>query len=134
MPTLNEARKSIQDAFTASWAGETLHDFDNGDFKIPERVDWVRVVVRVRTRTQKTLGRVGNRKFDTKAAVSAQVFVPVETGTFDADRLSLKLANIFDATRFDGLSFEAAVVRESGVSGEFFQYNVEIPFDFEEIK
>lgn len=134
MPTLNAARKSVQDTFKAAWASETVYDFDNGDFEIPEGVEWVRVVVRVRTRKQITLGRVGNRKFRTHAAVSAQVFVPVETGTFDSDRLSLKLADIFDGTRFDGLSFQAAVVRETGASGEFHQYNVEIPFDFEEIK
>lgn len=134
MPTLNAARKSVQDNFKLGWAGETIHDFDNADFNIPEGEDWVRVVVRVRTRVQISLGRVGNRKFRTVAAVSAQVFVPVETGTFDADRLSLKLANIFDGTRFDGLSFQAAVIREGGTSGEFHQYNVEIPFDFEEIR
>lgn len=134
MPTLNDARKAIQDKFKLDWASETVYDFDNSDFTIPEGEFWVRVVVRVRTRDQKTLGRVGNRKFNTKAAISAQVFVPVLTGTSDADRLSAKLANIFDATRLGELCFQAAVVRESGVSGEFFQYNVEVPFDFEEIK
>lgn len=134
MPTLNEARKSIQDTFEAAWGSETVYDYDNSDFTMPEDANWVRLVVRVRTRTQTSLGRVGNRKFNTKAAVSAQVFVPVEEGTFDADRLSKKLADIFDGTRFDSLSFKAAVVRESGASGEFFQYNVEVPFDFEEIK
>lgn len=134
MPTLNEARKSVQDKFKLDWADETVYDFDNSDFAIPEEENWVRVVVRVRDRTQKTLGRVGNRKFHTDAAISAQVFIPVETGTSEADRLATKLANIFEGTRLDGLSFLAATIRESGTSGDFHQYNVECEFNFEEIK
>ncbi len=134
MPTLNEARKSIQDRFTTQWADETIYDFDNADFEIPSAVNWVRLVVRTRTRRQSTLGRDGNRKFSSEAAVVAQVFVPVEEGTYDADRLSLKLANIFDGTRFDGLAFQAAETREIGTSGEFHQYNVECIFKYEDIK
>lgn len=134
MPTLNEVRQSVQDRFEAQWAAETVHDFDNEDFTMPEGVNWVRVVVRTKTRDQTTMGRVGNRKFETDAAMVAQVFVPIESGTSEADRLATKLANIFDSTRFDSLRFFAAVVRESGTSGEFHQYNVTCDFSYEDIK
>ncbi len=135
MPTLNEARKSIQDTFIADWAAETIFDFDNDDFDVPEPdVKWVRLVVRTKVRKQTTLGRVSNRKFQSDAAVVAQVFVPVETGTSEADRLATKLANIFDGTRFDGLSFLAAETREVGESGGFHQYNVTCSFNYEDIK
>ena len=134
MPTLNEARKSIQDRFITQWASETVFDFDNDDFTMPEGVPWVRLVVRTKTRDQTTLGRVGNRKFETDAAVVAQVFVLTETGTSEADRLSTLLANIFDGVRFDSLRFFAAEIRESGTSGDFHQYNVTCSFSYEDIK
>ena len=134
MPSLNDARKSIQDKFKADWADETIYDFDNTDFDIPESEPWVRVVVRTRDRNQDTLGRVGNRKFLSEAAISAQVFVPTETGTSEADRLSTKLRDIFDGTRLDGLWFFASVIRESGTSGDYHQYNVECSFSYEETK
>lgn len=135
MPTPNAARKSVQDKFIAEWAGETIFDFDNDDFDVPEpAVEWVRLVIRTKVRKQTTLGRVGNRKFQSDAAVVAQVFVPVETGTSEADRLATKLANIYDGTRFDGLSFLAAETREIGESGGFHQYNVTCSFNYEDIK
>lgn len=134
MPTINEARKSIQDKFKASWGSETVYDFDNTDFTAPEEANWVRLVVRTQIRAQTTLGRTGNRKFSSDAMIMAQVFVPVETGTSDADRLSTKLANIFEGIRLDGLAFEAAVIRESGTSGKFHQYNVDCSFSYEDIK
>ena len=134
MPTINAARKSIQDRFKAQWLTETVYDFDNADFTIPDSGNWVRLVVRTRTRAQTTLGHDGNRKFSSEAAVVAQVFVPVETGTFDSDRLALKLANIFDGTRFDGLAFLAAETREIGTSGDFHQVNVECIFKYEDVK
>lgn len=135
MPTLNQARKSVQDKFTTDWADETIADFDNEDFDVPEPdVKWVRLVVRTKVRAQTTLGRVGNRKFSSEAAVVAQVFVPVKGGSSEADRLATKLANIFDGTRFDGLSFLAAETREVGESGGFHQYNVTCSFDYEDIK
>jgi len=134
MPTLNEVRQSVQDRFEAQWLKETVFDFDNDDFTIPEGEKWVRVVVRTKTRNQTTLGGTGNRKFRSDAAVVAQVFVPIETGTSEADRLSKKLADIFDSTRFDSLWFFAAEIRESGTSGEFHQYNVTCNFSYEDIK
>ena len=134
MPTLNEARKSIQDKFTAEWASETVSDFDNEDFETPEGINWVRLVVRTKVRTQTTLGRVGNRKFESEATVIGQVFVPVESGTSEADRLATKLANIFEGTRLDGLSFLAAETREIGESGGFHQYNVTCNFNYQDIK
>ena len=135
MPTLNDARKSIQDKFIVDWASETVFDFDNGDFEAPEPdVKWVRLVVKTKTRKQTTMGRVGNRKFQSDAAVVAQVFVPVETGSSEADRLATKLANIYDGTRFDSLSFLAAETREIGESGGFHRYNVTCEFNYEDIK
>lgn len=134
MPTLNEVRQSVQDRFEAQWLSETVFDYDNDDFTIPEGENWVRVVVRTMTRGQSSMGQVGNRKFATAAAVVAQVFVPIESGTSEADRLATKLANIFDGTRFDSLWFFAAEIRESGTSGEFHQYNVTCTFSYEDIK
>lgn len=134
MPSLNDARKSIQDKFTTEWADETISDFDNTDFKPPPNEPWVRLVVRNKDRKQSTLGRVGNRKFLSEAEIAAQVFVPVETGTSEADRLSTKLRDIFEGTRLDGLWFFSSVIRESGTSGDFHQYNVECSFSYEDIK
>ncbi len=135
MAGLNEARKLIYDKFIADYASETIFDFDNEDFTPPEgNVSWVRLVVRNRVGNQDTLGPIGVRKFLRQAAVITQVFVPLDSGLSEADRLATIVRDIFEGTRLSGLWFFASDVQEIGTSGKFYQYNVESTFNYEQTK
>lgn len=135
MADLNDARKAVQDRFLTEWSTETLIDFDNEDFTIPEGdTQFVRLVVRNQVGNQDTLGSVGNRKFLRTAVVIIQVFVTIDDGTSEADRLSVKARDIFEGTRFSGLWFFASDINEIGPSEKHFLYNVRCEFNYEQIK
>lgn len=135
MAGLNNARIAIYDKFILDYANETIFDLDNEDFDQPEgNIPWVRLVVRNTTGAQDTLGPIGARKFLRTASVITQVFVPLDEGLSEADRLATIVRNIFEGTRLNDLWFFASDVQEIGPSGKFYVYNVESTFNYEEIK
>jgi len=135
MPSLNEARQQIYDKFITDYADETIYDLDNEDFATPEGdTSWVRLVVRNQVGKQDTLGRSGNRKFLRVAVVYSQIFVPVDIGLSEADRLATIIRDIFEGTRLTKLWFFASDIQEIGPNGKFYQYNVESTFNYEETK
>lgn len=106
---------------------------DNEPFdeaKLPDDAQWIRVVVRHSGRNQTTLGRPGNRKFQSDATLIAQVFVPNQKRTDIADRLAKSVADLFDSSTLDGLNFQAATIREGGSvrQARWFMMIVEVPF------
>jgi len=135
MAGLNDARKAIYDKFVTDWADETIFDFDNEDFEPPNGdTPWVRLVVRNRLGRQESLGAIGQRKFLREAAVIVQVFVPLDKGLSEADRLATKVRDIFEGTRLSGLWFFTSDIVEIGPDGKFYQYNVECVFNYEQTK
>ena len=135
MASLNDARKAIYDKFIADYNNETIFAFDNEESTPPDGdTPWVRLVVRNRVGNQDTLGPIGIRKFTRQAAVITQVFVPLDAGLTEADRLSTIVRDIFEGTRLNGLWFFASDVQEIGRSGKFYQYNVESTFNYEQTK
>lgn len=135
MAGLNDARKAIYDKFILEYNDETIFDFDNEDFTPPNGdTPWVRLVVRNRVGKQDTLGPIGVRKFLREAAVITQVFVPLDKGLSEADRLATIVRDIFEGIRLGGLWFFASDIQEIGPSGKFYQYNVESTFNYEQTK
>lgn len=135
MTSLNDARKAIYDKFVLDYDNDTIFAFDNEDFTPPTNsVPYVFLTVKNRVGNQESLGHIGIRKFLREAVVITQVFVPVDTGLSEADRLATKVRDIFEGIRLGGLWFFASDVREIGVTGKFYQYNVESPFNYEETK
>ncbi len=136
MTTLNDAREAVYLRFTSTFTGVTADRvaLDNEDFPEPAKGNWVRLVVRSLAREQETLGAPGNRKFRPEALVLVQVYVPVDSGTDVADALAKEAADIFEGVSFSGLDFQGAVVRETGPTGRWFQFIMEAPFKYEEIK
>lgn len=134
MPTINEARASIYAKFIADWNGETLYALDNDEFKEPEDITWVRLTVRSRPTNQETLGIEGNRKFLRAGVVFIQIFVPEDSGTFEADTLAEKIRVMLEGTRFDGLWFYETQIREQGSDGKFYSILTESLFNYEQTK
>ncbi len=136
MTTLNQAREAVYLRFTTLFTGVASDRiaFDNEEFNEPTAGDWVRLVVRSFVRSQDTLGQTGNRKFRSTASVLVQVYTLANTGVKQLDTLAEEVKNIFDGVSFSGLDFLAGNIRETGPDGKWYQYVVEIEFDYDEIK
>lgn len=144
MATMNQAREAIYSAFKTGW---TTNSPNPGDLRTPIAWDneafdqsgvptYVRVAVRHIGRGQTTLGRPGNRKFESLGAAFVQVFVPINTGTKDADDLAKAAQDIFEGVTLAGVevSFLDVTVRETGPSGKWFGVTVQADFNYDEIK
>lgn len=136
MTTLNEAKEAVYARFAANFTGMTADRiaFDNEEFNEPGTGDWVRLSVRSTGRLQDTLGKSGNRRFRSTASVFVQVYTEANTGVKQSDTLAKEAADIFEGVSFGGLDFTAAVIRETGPDGKWYQTLVEAEFDYDEIK
>lgn len=128
-------RNAIQSQFLQEFNGEFPIELDNQKGGTPpDNSDWVRLSVRFRTGMRATLGARGNRKFTRSGVATVQVFVPIETATDTIDELSQRILDHFDGETLGQLWFTECDIRSVGPSGKWFQTNVILPFNFEDIK
>ena len=136
--TPNDARKAIYARFLDNFSDPLLDrdriNFENEEFSPPVSGEWVRLVVRHQARTQISLGKNGDRKFEYSGFVFAQIFTEATKRMTRADRIARLISEIFDAVSFEGLNFLAASSRESGPSGKWNMVVVEAPFSYQETK
>ena len=138
------ANDLILKRFIAEWEDRTIFTFENSQFTPPglgipgdtsDVAAWTRVVVRGRESFQETIGATGNRKFQRKSEVFIQIFVPIDTGTGEANTLAQAAREIFEGVKLNGdIHFGAGIVEPIGVSDRWFQVNVTVPFDYWETK
>ncbi len=135
MADINDVRKVLYNEFINAWNDRTPINLDNEKFAQPESSPWVRFVVRNRISAQSTLGIPGNRKFLREGAAFVQVFIPVNTGTFEADKLAEAARDILEGRRLSEFLWTVNVdVREVGPDGKWYQVIVEASFTFEKTK
>lgn len=134
--TVNEAREAVYARVLDNYTGvpKTSIALGNEDFKPLENEPWLRVTVQTLVKTQRTLGKLGNRRYRTKALAFIQIFTPTNTGTELGDALAFEAANLFEGFRFSGLSFNAVDTRDTGPDGQWYQHLVEAIFDYDDIK
>lgn len=136
MTTLNEATEKIYQTFLTDWGATTSVTFDNETFNPNANEAYVRVTVRHTAAVQDSLGSVGRRKFDRIGTVFIQVFTPLDMGRQQADNLSTSARAVFEGKTLtpENLRFNAVITRELGVSDNWYQTNVEAPFNYTETK
>ncbi len=137
MTTMNAARELIYSTFITDWAGATPITFANESFNADtEGGDaWVRLTIHHKPSRQRSLGPVGQRKYDRLASVIVQVYTDVDEGVQTSDTHVTSVKDIFEGSgAMAGLDFFVAEFREIGPDGRWFQVNVEIPFTYEEIR
>ena len=136
--TLNQATERIYQTFQTDWGTTSVFTFDNEEFDPPEAgVDWVRLAVRHFDSNQETLGGVGNRKFLREGRIFVQCFTALDKGRAAADNLATIARNIFEGKTLGTESIRCtdSVVREIGpIDDGFYQVNVEIAFNYDEVK
>lgn len=139
MATHNEAVEAIFKKFLTDWASTTPVVLDEEAYAGPTRSSWVRLSVRHTDGQQDTLGASGTRKFARYGIVFVQVFTPANSGRRAGDLLAQQARAVFEGV--PGSSFDVQTLRfyggrilEQPTDGGWAQQNVEVPFEYDEIK
>lgn len=147
LPDFTTARDEIQGLFWAAW--QALAPAANGG-QLPA-VQWqgveadppaadkpfARVTVRHGTGRQGTFGQTGARRFVRPGIVTVQVFAPISKGggLTLAQTLAIIARNAYEGVgTASGIWFRNARTQEIGVSGAWFQINVTLDFEYEEMR
>lgn len=135
MTTLDQAQQAINDRFVTEWGTTTPFSFTN---ETPASNDistsWVRLVSKLAVSGQRSLGQSGNRKYDRNGIIFAQVFSPINEGSSSGTALAKQIEDLYEGERFNGVVGQDSIIRDIGPDGEWYQLQVEINFQYEEIK
>jgi hypothetical protein len=144
--TRNEFRERVYQAFKAHWETTDLspYTFENEKFTPPSTdlplqpnsgQRWVRLSVKHGESIQKTLGRVGTRKFENSARVIMQIFTVPNSGMFDCDELAQGFTDTFstDLGRNDVFGGQSAY-RERGTANGWQMAEASADFTYDEVR
>lgn len=148
MPSLDEARDEILGLFWVKWSTDTPA-LNSGN---PITVEWqgvdsqnppaanepfARVTLRHGRSRQATFGPKGGRRFTRIGLVTVQVFSPLSGGgglSF-AEDLAIIARDAFEGEGTDsGIWFRNARTQEVGLSGSWYQMNMVIEFEYDELR
>ncbi len=140
--TRREAITEINTLFKDAWElTENISrvKWDNvGSKSVPPdgQEPWARVVLRHNTSRQATLaGAVGTRRFERKGTLVVQVFEIPGKGLSGAVDLPIVVSRAYEGVASPGgVWFRDVTINEVGQDGDFFQTNVVVSFEYDEIK
>lgn len=148
LPTVESARDEIFGLFKTGWDAGTSplnagtpyeikwQGVDNGVLPavgIPYAVAFVHHSLR----SQSTLGEPGNRRFTQKGTITIQVFdaLSVKQGLSNGLNLAIIARDCFEGKgTASGIIFRNAAIKEIGRHGEWYQFQVFIDFEYDEVK
>lgn len=129
---------ALNATFNTAWASATPIAWPNVEFTKPNpQSAWVRVVVDGNVAGQAAFGDGVLHR--TSGLVFIQVFVPDNDGPNEANTLSQSAADALQYKRIEYVSGGrpirtwGAVIRSIGNSDGWYQVNVTIPFDYDEV-
>ena len=134
--TVAQARLSVQKLFNTGWASQTPVAYDNRPFDPKPDEAWVRLSMLHADGGQVSLGGGIKNSFRRIGIISAQVFVPKNSGTETSDGYVQDIFNIFDGknTSPENVIFREGSAREVGVDGVWFVNIVTFEFHYDETK
>lgn len=102
----------------------------------PASGSWIRFTVFEDDSEQTTLGQIGNRKFKRAGMILINIFTIMNIGVKESNTLADELRAIFEGVSFGGVRCYNAVARDIGDSdqGSWYQVNLEIDYDYDQIK
>jgi hypothetical protein len=143
--TIAEARDEILTHFSDAWLANSLtqdipveYDDRVGYESHDAATTWLRVSVKHNPALfgQSSLtGEVGTRRFSRFGIAFIQIFVPVNDGLDQTDKIIQMLLDTFEGARTpNGIRFRNVGATEQGVSGAWQQSNVTANFSYDQIK
>lgn len=134
MTTFQEAREAIYNAWKTGWGSRTEWTFENENFKEPDDEFWIRFSVRNLSGNQISLGQKTQRKYRRFGIVFVQMFNPKRKGMKDIDVHAQYAISLFEGEQIDEVYFNDGSLVELPSDEKWKPANLEINFDFEEIK
>ncbi len=138
--TMTEARDKVMLHFTTAWDAQSgtvpLLLYDDRHRDLPANAPYARITMRHNVMDQRTLGGVGNRRFRRFGVITVQVFTLSNQGLATADVFAKVALDAFEgnSTAPDEIHFRNSRINEVGEDGPWFQTNVLVDFDYDEIK
>ena len=103
--------------------------YDNQASVTPNKIPWVRFMVKLATANQKSIGSVASRRFRKTGICMIQIFVPLGEGSGLADYIAGKIENAYTGvTKSGGIVFQTPLIYEGKRSDGWWQVNVNLPF------
>jgi len=134
--TPKEVRNEIAKRFLSQFQGQfsiaiTGHRFTPPAIPAP----WVRLSVIFNHGAQTSLGVSGNRRFQKSGFVNVQVFTPVNKGTDKNDEMAHDISSFLDGVNLGhGLWLYNGSIKTIGDRDDYYQQNVVVEFNFEDIR
>ena len=129
-----EASSHIEEYFDTQWAARTPINWDN-DNATPSG-NHVAFTIDHNLSNFANLGNEGGgQTYRREGLITVQVFTRQGTGTEDSRALAFQVQQILEGYRNASLLLKAGVVRKIGEDGNgFWQANVDIPFEYLEVR
>jgi len=133
--TIDEAADLVVKHFLTGW-GATSVVLLEGETEPSPDVEWCRASIRHRGAGQETLGQRGSRKFERRAALFIQIFIPEGTGTKTLSQRMQQCMTLFEGERITGSTVHFNDVRpeERGQDKKWLAATVEVEFTYVERK
>lgn len=133
--TIKEVRNIILKKYLAEFNGQfPILVSGTRNNKPATPTEWVRISVIFNDGRQSTMGLTGNRKFLKMGFVVIQVFTPANKGTDLNDEMANNSLNLLDGITIERLWLSNGKINTVGDDGEYFQQNVSIELEFEDIR
>jgi hypothetical protein len=128
-----QMRKNVQGFFASNFTGVEASNiaWDNVNFQIPT-TPWIRFGIQNTVANQVSTGGP-SIKIRRGAIVFFQIFVPRGETTLVADNLADQIINVLECVSLStGETFRAASKTEVGITDDWYQLNVSIPFYYDD--
>lgn len=134
------ARDSILTLFHATWDAQAppvppvVHDDRKADTPA-DATSWAEVIIRHFDGRQRTLGQVGNRRFESVGVVVTRVYTKYGDGLATSDLLVQTVIDAFEGKRTtDGVVFRNVRPSEFGQDGTWYRVDVLADMEYDRIK
>lgn len=138
--TLAQARDDILTVFKTAWDTTSYpamyDDVDGDDIPTDTSSPWARITVKHDKGQQTALcGADGSKRFTRTGVIIIQIFTPSGEGLSSSDTSVKIIQDAFEGKKStNGVWFRDVDYKEIGPSGDYYQVNVIIQFEYDEIK
>lgn len=136
--TYAQANDEMNKVFKDAWDGTGYSAFyqDVKDARDTSENPWACIFIKhVRSSLSTLSGVVGTRTFTRYGLITIQIFTKIGNGLQESYTLAKTLSDSFEGnTTPGGVRFRDVRLNEVGRDGQFFQLNVVIEFEYDEIK
>ncbi len=135
--TFEQARDIMTSMVKTAWDTTTYTlIYDDLPGNIPTTSNpWARLTIRHNQSQQASLaGDGGTKRFRRQGVLMVQIFATSGKGLLSSDILSKVIVDAFEGKSSNGIWFRNVSMNEVGQDGHWFQTNVSVDFEYDEIK